>query len=468
MLACVSIFGSLSYPGNSALYLIFCFLYCAFLLLAWRTKFFFMVYLSAFLFLGFWLKINFTQLFLKGKLFEPVGYFDYSTQLYDKVLLVSSIGVLGFISATCLMSLKRHFLSSNLKPEMQTNLNSRNYALAWFLLFVACTTSFFINDYYEIYHRSSKLNDLLPAYIQNAVKWLLLIGLSLSALALVNISLTFKNTRPYLFFTLALLVDFLCNLSLLSRAFPVSGLAMLVAFFILSNFHLRLQSPKIFAIPLIAFLSFSVISVFSANIIRGVIYQADSNLINSSPFTISNKKDFDNLVLKVPSGNHVNLLVGRWIGLEGVASIVSYPDKDLSLFLKALNESKNYDGPSFYDSTIVSFDTPYSKIAEKVNYYAITLPGVIGFSYYLGSYWLVFLITFLFGVLGILFELLFLRIGTYPLVVASLSFLLSYRLVSFGYAPKDSITYFLSLMVVGIIAISMKRFQFIDLFIKKN
>lgn len=427
-----------------------------------------MVYLSALLFLGFWLKINFTQLFLKGKLFEPVGYFDYSPQLYDEVLLVSSVGVLGFISATYLMSLKRYVLSSNLKPEMQTNLNSRNFALAWFLLFVACMISFFINDHYEIYHRSSKLNDLLPAYIQNAVKWLLLIGLNLSALALVNISHTFKNTRPYLFFTLALLVDFLCNLFLLSRAFPVSGCAMLVAFFILSNFHLRMQSSKVFAIPLIAFLSFSVISVLSANIIRGSIFEADSYVTNAKPIIITKEKDSSNAVLKALNENHLNLLVGRWIGLEGVASIVSYPDKELSLFLRALKESKNYDGPSFYDSIIVSFDTPYSNIAEKVNYYAITLPGVIGFSYYLGSYWLVFFITFFFGILGILFELIFLRIGTYPLVVAFLSFLLSYRLVSFGYAPKDSIIYFLSLMVVGIITLSMKRFHSIDLFIKKN
>jgi hypothetical protein len=436
--------------------------------MAWRTKFFFMVYLSALLFLGFWFKLNFTQIFLNGKLFEPVGYFDYSPQLYDEVLLVSSIGVLGFISATYLMSLKRHILSSNLQPEMQTNLNLRHYALAWFLLFLACMTTFFINDHYEIYYRSSKLNDLLPVYIQNAVKWLLLIGLNLSALALVNMSLTFKNTRPYLFFTLALLVDFLCNLSLLSRAFLVSGCAMLVAFFILSNFHFRMQSPKVFAIPLIAFLFFSAISVLSANIIRGAIYEADSNLTIAKPMITSNEKDFSYGVLKAISENHLNLTVGRWIGLEGVASIVSYPDKDLSLFLRALNESKNYDVPSFYDSTIVSFDTSYSNIAEKANFYAITLPGIIGFSYYLGSYSLVFFITFLFGILGILFELIFLRIGTYPLVVASLSFLLSYRLVSFGYAPKDSIIYFLSLLVVGIIAISMKRFHSIDLFIKKN
>jgi hypothetical protein len=161
------------------------------------------------------------------------------------------------------------------------------------------------------------------------------------------------------------------------------------------------------------------------------------------------------------------LLVGRWTGLEGVAAITAYPNKGKHLMMDALSENKAYSSPSFYDSVVIPKNTPYTNVGEK-SFYAITLPGLIGFLYYADSYWLVFIGTLLLGLIGIVLELTFLWATAYPLVAAFLSYLVAYRYVSFGYTPKDS--YLLGLSLFGVVALGfmMRKFRIINLFLKIN
>jgi uncharacterized membrane protein len=428
-----------------------------------------MIYLSALLFLGFWLKIIASQLFFGGMLFEPVGYFDYSPSSYDEVLLVSYLGASGFICAGYLMAnkLKIYGVSNYLSNGLTLKLTNRYYLIAWILLLMVCIGAIYVNAHFGIYHRGSKVNDLLPAYIQNGIKWMLVMGFDLMALALLNIALNSKDTRLFVWIFLVLFVDFLCNISLLSRGFPVSGGAILFALFSLHIHQGRVKLYKVFALPIIAFCVFSIASVSTVNFFRSSIYEGITNEQNF-------KQNYANVGkntaygFNFPSTNrHLQFLVGRWVGLEGVAAISAHPDQGWPLFVRALKEVKSYDGASFYDSIIVAKDSAYANISEK-NYYAITLPGLIGFSYYAGSYWLVFIATFLLGSFGIFAELIFLRVTTYPLVAAFTSFLLAYRYVSFGYTPKDSYLLAISLIAVGIIAFMMKKFHAISLLTKAD
>ncbi len=121
----------------------------------------------------------------------------------------------------------------------------------------------------------------------------------------------------------------------------------------------------------------------------------------------------------------------------------------------------------FYDSVIITKNTPYTNIGDK-NFYAITLPGLIWFLYFADSYWLIFIVTLLFGMLGIVLELAFIRVTTYSLIAAFISYLVAYRYAPFGYAPKDSYLLGLSLLGVAIIGFMMRKFRIINLFLKTS
>jgi hypothetical protein len=428
-----------------------------------------MIYLSVLLFLGFWLKIIASNFFFSSMLFEPVGYFNYSPSSYDEVLLVSSLGASGFICASYLMAdkLKSYGVSNYLSNGLLSKLTNRYYLIAWILLLIVCIGAMYVNAYFGIYHRGSKVNDLLPAYIQNGIKWMLVMGFDLLALLLLNIALNTKDTRLYVWILLVLFVDFLCNISLLSRGFPVSGGAILFALFIIHIYQGRLKLYRVFALLIIAFCVFSFISVATVNFLRTLIYQGitnEQNLIQN--YAVGGKNTSYGFNFS-STNEHLQFLVGRWVGIEGVAAISSHPDKGWPLFMSALKEVKSYDGASFYDSRIVAKDSAYGNISER-SYYAITLPGLIGFTYYAGSYWLVFVATFLLGVFGIFVELIFLRVTSYPLVAAFTSFLLAYRYASFGYTPRDSYLLAISLIAVGIIAFMMKKFHAINILTKAN
>lgn len=467
--ASISILVSFLYQGNTFVFLVFCFLFCALLCRSWSVKSFFMIFLSTLLFLGFWLKIIASQLFLAGILFEPVGYFDYSPASYDEVLLISSLGAMGFICATYLMAdkLKRYGVGCYLFRSTHLQLSGRPYIAAWILLLGIGVIAVCLNANYGVYHRGSRVNDLLPSYIQDGIKWLLVMGLDLMALTLLNLAANCKGAKFSISICLVLFIDFLCNVSLLSRGFPVSGGAILFAIFIIYAYQGRLKLLKVFVLPMIAYSVFSITSVSAVNFLRLSIYEGITNQQNFNKILSTVGENTANGII-VPSINkQLNFLVGRWIGLEGVAAISSYPDKGWPLFMSALREVKNYGGASFYDATIVAQDTAYTNISEK-NYYAITLPGLIGFTYYAGSYWVVFIATFLLGIFGVLVELIFFRVTTYPLVVAFTSFLLAYRYISFGYAPRDSHLLAISLLAVGIIAFMMKKFHTINLFTKTD
>lgn len=416
-----------------------------------------MIYLSLFLFLGFWVKLISATFFSGGRLYEPVGYFDYYLASYDEALLVSSIGAAGFISATYVLAnkLKHYGMTKFLMAKDSSTLIQWRFICTWILVIGIAAVMFYIDYHYGVYHRGSKTNDLLPSYIQNGIKWMLVIGLDLMALALLNSAFNFKDSRLFLWTALALFVDFLCNVTLLSRGFPVTGAVLLLALFLISENQKWIERIKFFSFSILLYCALSILSVSTVNIVRNSLF--DNVVFQGVSVTQSQKLIKD----------YLPFLVGRWTGLEGVAAITGYPAKGPSLMADALQENKSYSSPSFYDSVIIPKNTPYTNIGDK-NFYAITLPGLIGFLYYADSYWLIFIVTLLLGMLGIFLELAFLRVTTYPLIAAFVSYFVAYRYASFGYTPKDSYLLGLSLFGVAIIGFMMRKFRVINLFLKTS
>lgn len=453
----ISLLGAFFYSGNFFLFIAYCFLFCFLVIRSWAIKSFFMIYLSTLLFLGFWVKILASIFFSGGRLYEPVGFFDYSIPSYDEALLVSSFGAAGFISATYLLAnqLKKCGFPVFLVTRDYFKLIQFRYICVWILAIGITLSLLYINYRYGVYHRGSRTNDLLSPYIQNGIKWMLVMGLDIIALSLLNIAYNFKDSKLIIFTVLALFMDFVCNVTLLSRAFPVTGAVILLSLYWIIKNQNWINRVKFFSIAILFYCILSLLSVSIVNIVRNSLF---SNILFQGVSVAQSERVVNNFL---------PLLVGRWTGLEGVAAISAYPNKGTHLMMDALSENKVYSNPSFYDSVVIPKNTPYTNIGEK-SFYAITLPGLIGFLYYADSYFVVFIGTFLLGLIGIVLELIFLWITTYPLIAAFVSYLVAYRYASFGYAPKDSYLLGLSLFGVAVIGFMMRKFRVINLFLKTS
>ena len=138
------------------------------------------------------------------------------------------------------------------------------------------------------------------------------------------------------------------------------------------------------------------------------------------------------------------VIKNRFVGLDGVATVVSYPNKNLALLFNSLKEEYNSNEYGFYQKTfIIPYEQEHlvGKNYEKSSkrQYGVILPGIISYLSYSGSK----LFLFISGIIVFMFCALIefsARKFTYNSVIFSslVGFVLGYRLIHFGYIPKQS------------------------------
>ena len=141
----------------------------------------------------------------------------------------------------------------------------------------------------------------------------------------------------------------------------------------------------------------------------------------------------------------------RFVGIDGLMAIYSYPKKNYQLFMSTFKESFEEGNISFYDRTFLKsvYKKPLSIQASRHHF--ITLPGIIGYLYIPGSIIFLFCICLL---IGFLFSELEKNIDNklnMPTLTASVSYLISYRLIHFGYVPSQTYKLFLGIFIFVII-----------------
>ncbi len=161
------------------------------------------------------------------------------------------------------------------------------------------------------------------------------------------------------------------------------------------------------------------------------------NYIRSS---IYNDHDVNRFVES--TGMTKQLFLDRWVGIEGVMSVSSYPDLGWPLLKSSLSEKYNENETSFYDNNIIR--SSYLE-TDKTKHHFITLPGIIAF-FYPGSFVFLFASIFILGLLGSFIEVLSYKFGGKNIILCTLfAEVIAYRFTSFGYVPLQSYFYFLVL-----------------------
>ena len=478
----ISIYASQFYEGSVLIFGCFCFfLLSTFFYLTNSKSSYFEIFFSSYLFLGFWFKYIFSLIFYNGKIFDS-GQIK-STKI-DEVLIFTIL-----ITFVCLIAsfINKNFINSDVKKN-ETRiksfcenfyLNNRNIILIIFILLIIFVG--FFNNKLGIFQRGFIYLSETSIYINNFIKWLLLFGFTTFSCFVIHIEIL--NCKKINIFTVivAFFEIFISYTSMLSRSFIINSISLIFPIYQKSLFFKKAQDKKfIFFFIVIIFLT--LISLYVVNNIRlSKLYSmqdewtANQNKklnheslkhlkIKEYNFQIP-KSEFklENLQHKpVTPTKMINfILINRWIGIDSLIVVHSFEKKNFDLFFKSLREDKNNLENTFYEKT---FNLTSDKLNIEINQKYLkgnTLPGIISFLYYSGSIYFVLISLFIIFMLCSFFERLIKRITEgNAIFVCFLSNMIATRLFHFGYAPKDTYLFILSILSSVLFMIFLSRFRF--------
>lgn len=142
------------------------------------------------------------------------------------------------------------------------------------------------------------------------------------------------------------------------------------------------------------------------------------------------------------------LAVDRWIGLEGVMAVRSYPAKGATFLLEAMKEKREIGKSTLYQEVCRSS----YRWTDANTWQFASLPGAAAFLYYSGSLWVVMLGMLAFALLVLFSESLIFVLTANPLLCSLYGLTAANSVAQFGVAPRQAGPYFF-MIFCGILAI---------------
>jgi hypothetical protein len=468
-------FGLKSYTGNKILYSVFSIISNYLIFFAFRKKaIFFETFFSLLLWLGFWFKFTCTISFTSGHFKEGVGLFDYSKTLFNESLFVSSIGLAAFIFSGHFREIFLFNYPSKIKKiNFKNNFFSFGQKKIWLFFLILTIFIGVTNFHFKIYQRG-----LLPIYelnflISGSFKWLLLFGLSSISTILIFYEYNFFKKFFLTSSFLAIFETFISSFSMLSRGMIFNSLAIIFGIYKFSNRINKRNNFSFYFKSILFIFIFFYISVSSVNYIRSnYFYVGKSSEFSINILKEKEKKLYEenlyeeNLSVNLKKNNSeiFYLLINRWVGIDGVMSVVSKKDLlNLPFLFSAFKERAQPDMPTFYELTfeLESMNSSNNNMYENVK--GNTLPGIIAFSYYSGSYYILFSIIFFISVLASYIELIAFKLSSKNMIFSALiGQVIAFRFIHFGYLPHQSYLLF------GTIILTILLIFMINIFLKAN
>lgn len=351
-------------------------------ILRFRTGVFYYLLNIMFL-LGFWFKYSVKQL-TSHNLREPIGTFVFTPESEVRVLWVVIYGICGFIIAQVASYI--FFEKQKFVPEIKKGVYLKQGL--WILVFASVLS--FLNLKFNFLLFGFKPGVSLP-FKGNAIYFL---ALTRATLFLFFYYCLRSYSNKMLF--LGSIVATICSVGVMSR------MVVLIYFSAISIFMLQQISEWSFKkiikntiVYITVLFTFSYVTVFLSSGLRDLyatkIRDATSEVLQvaSAPSKPNKPKD-ESLVPAPPVSsfdfqkqinNYLELALGRWIGIEGVMAVDSYPQKSFSFLWEALNE-ESYKGNSFY-TRISNPEIPLNRNVSEV--ISTSVPGPVAFFYYSGS-----------------------------------------------------------------------------------
>lgn len=455
--------------------------------------------LSIFLWLGFFYKLCVILVF-KTIIPEGAGAFNYDGNDYDKLLIFSYFGISSFLVSSILIN--SYFKTNNLKWEPVNSklalfyIKNKNIIYLSFLTLIIFVgfTNFFTGYYQKGLLPNFEINFLLG----NFIKWMLLFGLTSISCLLIEYDLKiFKNISAVVLF-LFFFELVVTNLSLLSRAMIFTGAAVLFStyFNCSKNIDKKINNSLLLNF-FILFVIFSFL-IFPINKIRQHLFvdakymikeKAQSILLEGAKTddlnkivenNISNEKKLkiisekierkikkkQNLDFKENFERIIFVIKNRFVGLDGMAAVTSYPENNFNLLLNGLKEKFDSNKYGFYQRTFV---IPFEAAEYKITYdrsserhYGIIIPGILSFLSYPGSLMFLIVSVIIVHCFCSSIEILSRKFTNNSVIFSSfIGYILGYRLIHFGYLPKQSY------LIISAILLTIFSIYLVQLFVLK-
>jgi hypothetical protein len=463
------------YEYSKLAYFVFSVLsYVLILLIFSKKMFFFEKFLLIFLWLGFWFKYSLSEIFY-SRMLESGPSISSSNEniniFVNELLLISSFVLLIFLFAIYF----RKFLTKDTFKYYSFQLKDKN-KFFWCLFVVFLIIIIYLcyfNFHYEIYQRGFYTINKINIFIITFVKWSLIYGALIALSFLLNLEQK-KNLNNLLIFCISILILFFINISIFSRSMILYGALVLYVYFFYNKNNFTINIKNIFLVSFVLILSFQ--SIFIANDLRNfkinklalIKDKEDRKIIEKKKILIQKEKSQDP---KIEIAGFEDLIINRWIGISQLFAVIKKKENlNIELFLTALNERKNLNRKTFFESQFlgnekIDINDPLLKINDtfiKGN----TLPGMIAFLYYSGSKIILCIGLIFIYLLCYFVEKISIRISNKnKFFVSFVSFLIVYRLINFGYAPFDSYQFLFSMIgcIVGyyILIVLSKKFKII-------
>jgi hypothetical protein len=360
------------------------------------------------------------------------------------------------------------------------NFYLKNRSTILFLFLLLTIVVGFFNITLGIYQRGFIYSSVISFYLKDLIKWLLLFGFATFSCFVIYIEILNYKKINFFTFIVGVLEIFISYTSMLSRSFVINAISLILPTYQKTLFLKK--NDKKFFLFFIIILFLTILSLYFTSKIR--LEKLDSIqqewfLKKKNHNQLEKTEDLKikeyNLQIRefetnstTPHNEHIApvkminyILINRWIGIESLIVVFSYEKKSFDLFLKALNENKNNLENTFYEKT---FALTSGKINIEVNQKYLkgnTLPGIISFLYYSGSIYFVLISLFIIFILFNFFERFVKRITHGNTIFACfLSNMIATRLFHFGYAPKDTYLFILSILSSVLFMIFLSRFRF--------
>jgi hypothetical protein len=420
----LTVVAAMNYVGNVFHYLAFSIashvlLWCGFR----RNALFFDTVIGVLFWLGFWLKVSVRVAFFGGQFHDPTGNFDGSPAAFDQALTVCVVAFAGLLLASYLRE-KLFFSYPRSTSPLETAGAARFYERHRVLIlgtFVATVVLVSATNFaLGVYQRGLVPHTVLPSAIRALYTWLLLFGLASFCAVILHFELLGRRTISPAAAVATLLESFMTNTSMLSRGMVLNlgalGYGTLRA---LRAYEARITA-RFIVLSCIGFICLFIGSVLLVNAWRAAAEPAEWKSPQGARRAISDAKP---------------LILDRWVGIEPVMAVSSYPHKGWALWSEAWNE-KPAPQLSFYDRTMIR--SAYENV-DPARYNYVTLPGIVAFCFYPGSLTFLFVCMLIVAAIGAATEMAIFAISGRNLVLcALLAQVVASRWVHFGYAPSQT------------------------------
>lgn len=410
-----------TYSGNRAIYVLFCLTSFGLTLFGvLQKKSFGFLLLTIFLWLGFWLK-TIAHALLDYPFREPVGYFSYTPEEWDNLYSVASIGFIAcLLSGRVAVLITDHLFNDRLVSKCSIvgwSVSLRK--VVWFGLIFCLILLLFVNESLGVLSIGIVAPEYeLPWVVRVAISWIIGFGLAAFMLAIVDIDVRLGG---YFYSAFVFLVaSFFLAVSQSSRAVMLLN-AIPLFYGLVVVYKIKVMDfIKLFCI----FIVLLFVAVHASNYRRYAPTGSEMSITRSG------------------GGGVMALAVDRWIGLEGLMSVVAYPDKSVNLFGNIALEKRERGKIDTYTGSIglALKDRPTTAHALSKQYAAIA--GLFGFLYISGS-WVLLVAGIFFFVFLIIFSERFIRACTKNnLLVFQWATALSFSVASLTVGLPQQLRYF--------------------------